>query len=100
MCPGSRISARGDASSLTRSTPAAHYRPDATHPRPQNGATMPDRPSRVYVVQGRGQRDYRDCQAALDRVPAKLTSLPFTDSETELIDFARDADGLIVAGTP
>jgi hypothetical protein len=29
-----------------------------------------DRPFTVYVIQGRGERDYADCQTALDRVPA------------------------------
>ena len=33
---------------------------------------MADRPLKVYVIQGRGQRDYADCQAALARVPAQL----------------------------
>jgi D-3-phosphoglycerate dehydrogenase / 2-oxoglutarate reductase len=61
---------------------------------------MPARPSHVYVVQGRGQRDYAECQAALDRVPAKMTSLPFIDDAAELIDKTRDADGLIVAASP
>jgi D-3-phosphoglycerate dehydrogenase len=61
---------------------------------------MPDRPHQVYVVQGRGQRDYTDCQTALDRVPAHLTTLAFIDDEAELIDRARDADGLIISGTP
>ena len=30
---------------------------------------MPDH--HVYVIQGRGQRDYADCQAALAHVPAR-----------------------------
>jgi hypothetical protein len=37
---------------------------------------MPDRPSQVYVVQGRGQRDYADAQAAVAHVPARVTTLP------------------------
>jgi len=37
---------------------------------------MPDRPSEVYVVQGRGQRDYADAQAAVAHVPARVTTLP------------------------
>src|SRR5947207_3043827 len=40
--------------------------------------SMPEKPSQVYVVHGRGaQRDYADAQAAVARVPAKVTSLPF-----------------------
>jgi hypothetical protein len=27
-----------------------------------------DRPLKVYVIQSRSERDYADCQAALDRV--------------------------------
>ena len=38
---------------------------------------MSERPLKVYVIQGRGERDYADCQAALARVPARLQSLPF-----------------------
>jgi D-3-phosphoglycerate dehydrogenase len=61
---------------------------------------MTERPLTVYVIQGRGQRDYADCQAALDRVPARLTSLPFIGDEREVIERARDADGLIVSFAP
>ena len=38
---------------------------------------MTDQPYHVYVIQGRGQRDYADCQAALTAVPARMTALPF-----------------------
>ena len=31
---------------------------------------MTDQSYHVYVIQGRGQRDYSDCQAALAHVPA------------------------------
>jgi D-3-phosphoglycerate dehydrogenase len=61
---------------------------------------MPDRPYQVYVIQGRGQRDYSDTQAAVAHVPARVTALPFIGSEEELIDRARDADALIVSATP
>ena len=58
------------------------------------------RPLKVYVIQGRGQRDYADCQTALDRVPARLESLPFIGDAEEVIQRARDADGLIVSSSP
>jgi D-3-phosphoglycerate dehydrogenase len=61
---------------------------------------MSDRPLKVYVIQGRGQRDYADCQRALDRVPAKLETLPFIGTEEEVIERTRDADGLIVSASP
>jgi D-3-phosphoglycerate dehydrogenase len=61
---------------------------------------MPDRSYHVYVIQGRGQRDYSDCQTALAGVPARLTTLPFIGDEQELIDKARDADGLVVSASP
>ena len=35
---------------------------------------MTDRTAHVYVIQGRGLRDYADCQAALAPVPARMTS--------------------------
>jgi D-3-phosphoglycerate dehydrogenase / 2-oxoglutarate reductase len=61
---------------------------------------MTDKPQRVYVIQGRGQRDYADCQAALDRVPATMTALPFIGTEDELIAKTRDADGLVTSASP
>jgi len=61
---------------------------------------MADRPLKVYVIQGRGQRDYADCQAALDRVPARLESLAFIESAEEVIERARDADALITSFSP
>jgi D-3-phosphoglycerate dehydrogenase / 2-oxoglutarate reductase len=61
---------------------------------------MPDRPYHVYVIQGRGQRDYADCRTALADVPARLTTLPFIGDEDELIGKARDADGLVISATP
>src|SRR5213594_3566537 len=41
---------------------------NGTLPWVPKGGTMPDRPYRVYVIQGRGQRDYADCQVALAHV--------------------------------
>jgi len=61
---------------------------------------MTDKPQRVYVIQGRGQRDYADCQSALDRVPATMTALPFIGTEDELIAKTRDADGLVTSASP
>src|SRR5437868_1645405 len=61
---------------------------------------MTTRTAHVYVVQGRGQRDYSDCQAALDRVPARMTTLGLIETEDELIAKARDADGLVIAFAP
>jgi D-3-phosphoglycerate dehydrogenase / 2-oxoglutarate reductase len=61
---------------------------------------VPDRPFKVYVIQGRGERDYADCQTALDRVPALLISLPFIGDAAEVIARARDADALIISSSP
>ena len=61
---------------------------------------MPDRPFKVYVIQGRGERDYADCQTALDRVPAQLISLPFIGDAAEVIARTRDADALIISSSP
>ena len=61
---------------------------------------MADRPFKVYVIQGRGERDYADCQTALDRVPAQLISLPFIGDADEVIARTRDADALIISSSP
>ncbi len=61
---------------------------------------MADRPFKVYVIQGRGERDYADCQTALDRVPARLISLPFIGDAAEVIARTRDADALIISSSP
>ena len=61
---------------------------------------MPDRPFKVYVIQGRGERDYADCQTALDRVPAQMISLPFIGDADEVIARTRDADALIISSSP
>jgi D-3-phosphoglycerate dehydrogenase len=61
---------------------------------------MPDQSQHVYVIQGRSQQDYADCQAALTRVPARTTVLPFIGDEEELISKTRDADALVVVYSP
>ncbi len=61
---------------------------------------MPDQPYQVYVVQGRGARDYSDCQAALAEVPAHMTALPFIGTEDEMISRTRDADALVISSSP
>ena len=61
---------------------------------------MTDKPYRVYVIQGRGERDFSDCQAALAQVPARMTSLPFIGKEDEIIARTRDADALVVSFSP
>jgi D-3-phosphoglycerate dehydrogenase len=61
---------------------------------------MPDKPYQVYVVPGRGQRDYADTQAAVAHVPAKVTTLPFIGDEEGMIAALRDADAVIIAASP
>jgi D-3-phosphoglycerate dehydrogenase len=61
---------------------------------------MPDRPYHVYVVQGRGPRDFADTQSAVAHVPAKVTTLPFIGDEDGMIAAVRDADALIIAASP
>ncbi|HJR03608.1 MAG TPA: C-terminal binding protein [Methylomirabilota bacterium] len=61
---------------------------------------MADRPFKVYVIQGRGQRDYADCQTALERVPAQMISVPFIGDADEVIARTRDADALIISSSP
>ncbi|MGH7386024.1 MAG: C-terminal binding protein [Candidatus Rokuibacteriota bacterium] len=61
---------------------------------------MSDKPLKVYVIQGRAERDYADCQTALDRVPARLESLPFIGDADEVIARTRDADALIISSSP
>jgi D-3-phosphoglycerate dehydrogenase / 2-oxoglutarate reductase len=61
---------------------------------------MPDPPYHVYVVQGRGERDYAECQAALAGVRARMTTLPFIGDEDGMIARTRDADALVVASSP
>ncbi len=61
---------------------------------------MTDRPYHVYVIQGQRARDYADCQAALDRVPARLTALPSMNKEDEIIARTRDADAIVTSFAP
>jgi D-3-phosphoglycerate dehydrogenase len=58
------------------------------------------KPLKVYVIQGRGQRDYADCQRALERVPATMEALPFIGDAADVIERTRDADALIVSASP
>ncbi len=60
---------------------------------------MTDRPHHVYVIQGRAQRDFSDCQVAVRDVPARMTALPFIADEDEVIARTRDADALVVTST-
>jgi len=61
---------------------------------------MTDKPAQVYVLQGRTQRDYSDCQAAMAHVPARMTVLPYIATEDEMIARTRDADALVVSFAP
>ena len=61
---------------------------------------MTDQSYHVYVIQGRGQRDYFDCQAALAHVPARMTALPFLGTEDEVIAKTRDADAPVTSASP
>src|ERR1043166_2004082 len=61
---------------------------------------MSEKQYKVYVIQGRSERDYTDCQTALARVPAHLESLPFIGDAAEVIERTHDADGLIVSSSP
>ena len=61
---------------------------------------MSKTPYKVYVIQGRGQRDYADCQAALAHVPADVETLTFIGDAAEVIERTRDADALVVTASP
>ena len=54
----------------------------------------------VYVIQGQTERDWSDCAAALGRVSARLTTLPFMQEEAEMIACMRDADALVTSFSP
>src|SRR5262247_2800982 len=60
-------------------------------------AIMTDKTPHVYVILGNAPWNFADCQKALDRVPARMISLPQTEVEDELIARARDADALVVS---
>jgi len=61
---------------------------------------MSEKQYKVYVIQGRSERDYTDCQTALARVPAQLEPLAFIGDAAEVIERTHDADGLIVSASP
>src|SRR5262245_33909755 len=61
---------------------------------------MAVRTAHVYVVAGSSGLNYADCEAALARIPARMTVLPATQDEAVLIEGARPADALIVAAAP
>jgi D-3-phosphoglycerate dehydrogenase / 2-oxoglutarate reductase len=61
---------------------------------------MSEKQYTVYVIQGRSERDYTDCQTALARVPAHLETLSFIGDAAEVIERTHDADGLIVSASP
>ena len=58
---------------------------------------MTDKTPHVYVILGNAPWNFADCQEALDRVPARMISLPQTEVEDELIMRSRDADALVVS---
>src|SRR2546428_9566607 len=60
---------------------------------------MSEKQYKVYVIQGRSDRDYTDCQTALARVPAHLETMPFIGDAAEVIERTHDADGLIVSSS-
>ncbi len=61
---------------------------------------MTNKIQQVYVIQGRGQRDYTDCEVVLAALPARMTLLPYLATEEEVIARARDADALVVTSSP
>ena len=61
---------------------------------------MAEKIQQVYVIQGRAQRDYSDCQTVLAELPARVTILPFIATEEEVIARTRDADALVVTYSP
>ena len=61
---------------------------------------MSKTPYKVYVIQGRGQRDYAECQAAVAHVPARVETLAFIADADDVIERTRDADALIVTASP
>jgi D-3-phosphoglycerate dehydrogenase len=62
--------------------------------------SMTDNLPHVYVIQGRGPRDFAACERVLDKLPAKLTNLPFIADPAQIIEAAADADALISASSP
>ena len=54
----------------------------------------------VYVIQGRGPRDFAACATVLEKLPARLTNLPFIADAAQIIELAADADALISSSSP
>ncbi len=61
---------------------------------------MSEQQFKVYVLSGRGERDYSDCTTELAKVNAQVEVLPYITDEDELIARAQDADGLIISSSP
>ena len=61
---------------------------------------MTDNLPHVYVIEGRGARDFNDCKKVLEALPARMTELPSIGSAEELIAAAGDADALVVSKAP
>src|SRR6266702_5304973 len=60
---------------------------------------MSEKQYKVYIIQGRSDRDYTDCQTALTRVPAHLETMPFIGDAAVVIERTADADGVIVSSS-
>lgn len=54
----------------------------------------------VYVIQGRGARDFAACESVLEKLPARLSNLPFIADPAQIIEAAGDADALISSSSP
>jgi len=61
---------------------------------------MTDNLPHVYVIQGRGPRNFAACQKVLGAFPARMSELPFTDDPADIIASAGDADALISSASP
>lgn len=61
---------------------------------------MSDNVPQVYVIEGRGARDYSNCEKVLEALPARMTELPFIADANGVIAATSDADALIVSSSP
>lgn len=61
---------------------------------------MDDNLPQVYVIEGRGSRDYSNCEKVLAALPARMTELPFIGDAAGVIAAAGDADALVVSSSP
>ena len=61
---------------------------------------MTQKPLKVYVIQGRSERDYSDCRKALASVPAQVEVLPFLGTPEEVMAHTQDAAGLVTSSSP